>query len=113
MILVTHFACCHQYKGYWRSCPLGWSYFTVMPGLNLRAGGAHAPEFTDSGKVIDATMDLWCGNTLIDSWSGSSTSRLILSGTHNVVSGQKYTLTVSGNINGVTFDGPSISKTCP
>ena len=46
MILVTHFACCHQYKGYWRSCPLGWSYFTVMPGLNLRAGGAHAPEFT-------------------------------------------------------------------
>ena len=47
MILVTHFACCHQYKGYWRSCPLGWSYFTVMPGLNLRAGGAHAPEFTN------------------------------------------------------------------
>lgn len=46
MILVTHFACCHQYKGYWRSCPLGWSYFTVMPGLTLRAGGAHAPEFT-------------------------------------------------------------------
>lgn len=46
MILVTHFACCHQYKGYWRSCPLGWSYFTVMLGLNLRAGGAHAPEFT-------------------------------------------------------------------
>ena len=46
MILVTHFACCHQYKGYWRSCPLGWSYFTVMPGLNLRAGGAYAPEFT-------------------------------------------------------------------
>ena len=32
--------------GDWRSCPLGWSYFTVMPGLNLRAGGAHAPEFT-------------------------------------------------------------------
>ena len=44
--LVTHFACCHQYKGYWCSCPLGWSYFTVMPGLNLRAGGAHASEFT-------------------------------------------------------------------
>lgn len=52
MILVTHFACCHQYKGYWRSCPLGWSYFTVMPGLNLRAGGAHAPEFT-FGKITD------------------------------------------------------------
>ena len=51
MILVTHFACCHQYKGYWRSCPLGWSYFTVMPGLNLRAGGAHAPEFTFSAYL--------------------------------------------------------------
>lgn len=53
MILVTHFACCHQYKGYWRSCPLGWSYFTVMPGLNLRAGGAHAPEFTLPQREID------------------------------------------------------------
>lgn len=52
MILVTHFACCHQYKGYWRSCPLGWSYFTVMPGLNLRAGGAYAPEFTDEACEI-------------------------------------------------------------
>lgn len=52
MILVTHFACCHQYKGYWRSCPLGWSYFTVMPGLNLRAGGAHAPEFTIDAMQI-------------------------------------------------------------
>ena len=51
MILVTHFACCHQYKGYWRSCPLGWSYFTVMPGLNLRAGGAYAPEFTADGNA--------------------------------------------------------------
>ena len=54
MILVTHFACCHQYKGYWRSCPLGWSYFTVMPGLNLRAGGAHAPEFTFMESVTAA-----------------------------------------------------------
>ena len=51
MILVTHFACCHQYKGYWPSCPLGWSYFTVMPGLNLRAGGAHAPEFTPAQSL--------------------------------------------------------------
>ena len=55
MILVTHFACCHQYKGYWRSCPLGWSYFTVMPGLNLRAGGAHAPEFTRTLYDLDGT----------------------------------------------------------
>ena len=51
MILVTHFACCHQHKGYWRSCPLVWSYFTVMPGRNLRADGAHAPEFTDNWNV--------------------------------------------------------------
>lgn len=86
----------------------------VVPTLTFSGSTATCEVvITDSGKVIDAAMDLWCGNTLIDSWSGSSTSRLILSGTHNVVSGQKYTLTVSGNINGVTFDGPSISKTCP
>ena len=61
MILVTHFACCHQYKGYWRSCPLGWSYFTVMPGLNLRAGGAHAPEFTTTAFAFsrDAFLLSW------------------------------------------------------
>lgn len=58
MILVTHFACCHQYKGYWRSCPLGWSYFTVMPGLNLRAGGAHAPEFTGVKPMYVSTSEI-------------------------------------------------------
>ena len=63
MILVTHFACCHQYKGYWRSCPLGWSYFTVMPGLNLRAGGAHAPEFTPleyADIVLNGGIEEYC-----------------------------------------------------
>ena len=61
MILVTHFACCHQYKGYWRSCPLGWSYFTVMPGLNLRAGGAHAPEFTIRRTMKELMCAPACG----------------------------------------------------
>lgn len=77
MTLVTHFACCHQYKGYWRSCPLGWSYFTVMPGLNLRASGAHAPEFTFSvvyhfGSLLGVSHDTAC----YYHYKGSDLSRL-------------------------------------
>lgn len=63
--------------------------------------------------TIDATMELWYGSTLVDSWSGSSNSRLTLTGTHRVVSGRTYTLTVSGTINGAAFTGTPVSKTCP
>lgn len=67
----------------------------------------------DSGKAIDATMELWYGSTLVDSWSGAATSRLTLTGTHSVVSGRTYTLTVSGTVGGIAFTGTPISKTCP
>ena len=67
----------------------------------------------DSGQRIDATMELWCGRTLVDSWSGTATSLLTLSGTCIVESGHTYTLMVSGTIDGVPFTGTPISKTCP
>lgn len=67
----------------------------------------------DSGQRIDATMELWCGRTLVDSWSGSATSLLTLTGTCNVESGSTYTLKISGTIGGVSFTGTPVSKTCP
>lgn len=67
----------------------------------------------ESEKQIHATMRLWNGNTLVDSWSDSATSRLILSDTITLVSGKNYTLTVSGTIDGVHFTGTPVSKTCP
>ena len=52
MILVTHFAYCHQYKGYWRSCPLGWSYFTVMPEFAKSAGATEDLKAADPMKWV-------------------------------------------------------------
>lgn len=86
----------------------------VVPTLTFSGTTANCEAIvTDSGKVIDATMELWCGSTLVDSWSGTATSRLALTGTRSVVSGRTYTLTVSGTVNGVAFTGTPISKTCP
>ncbi|MDO4812839.1 MAG: hypothetical protein Q3995_04890 [Eubacteriales bacterium] len=86
----------------------------VRPTLSF-SGTKATCEVTvvDSGKSIDATMELWCGSTLVDSWSGSSSSLLTLTGDHDVVSGCTYTLTVSGTVNGVAFTGTPVSKTCP
>ena len=63
--------------------------------------------------TIDATMELWYGGTLIDSWSDTGSNRLTLTGSHSVVSGQTYTLTVNGTVDGIAFNEASISKTCP
>ena len=78
------------------------------------------PTLTFSGTTtilgsgtINATMELWYGSTLVDSWSGTATSRLTLTGTHSVVSGRTYTLTVSGTAGGIAFTGTPVSKTCP
>lgn len=57
-------------------------------------------------------MDLWYVNRLIDSWSGTATSVLYLSGSTQVVNGRTYTLTVTGTIGGVAFDAESVSGAC-
>lgn len=70
-------------------------------------------SIVEIGKEIDASLELWCGSTLVDSWSGSATSQLVITGTHSVVSGQTYTLKVNGTINEVAFSSAPITKTCP
>lgn len=64
-----------------------------------------------AGKTIAATLTLTQGSTVIDSWSGTGTGYLILSGNANVSSGVTYTLTVSGTIDGVAFTPASINFT--
>ena len=68
---------------------------------------------TTISGTIDATMELWYGSTLVDSWSDSDSTCLTLAGTHSVVSGRTYTLTVSGTAGGIAFTGTPVSKTCP
>lgn len=86
----------------------------VVPTLTFSGTSANCEAIiTDSGKEINAIMKLWRGSSLVDSWSGSSSSLLTLTGDHDVVSGCTYTLTVSGTVNGVAFTGTPVSKTCP
>ena len=65
---------------------------------------------TQRGKQITATMELWHGTTLVDSWSGTGTTSLTLNKTHNgCISGWTYTLKINGTIGGVAF--PEITET--
>lgn len=65
------------------------------------------------GKQITATMELWHGTTLVDSWSGSGTNSLTLNETHSgCVSGWTYTLKINGTIGGVAFPEITETATC-
>jgi len=67
----------------------------------------------DFGKYIDADLELWDGNTIVDSWSGSGTSVVRITGSCNVASGRTYTLKVTGTIGGSTISMTPVSRTCP
>ncbi len=65
------------------------------------------------GKQISATMELWHGTTLVDSWSKSGTSPLVMNETHSgCVSGWTYTLKINGTIGGVAFSEITETATC-
>ena len=67
----------------------------------------------DEGKQVKATLELWCGTTLIDCWDASGTSYVSFRETTAVTSGKTYRLTLVGTSNGKAFTPQSITKTCP
>lgn len=84
--------------------------------LNLNYSGTTALctfTVTDTGKTIDATMELWQGNTKLATWNDSDTTQVILDETYGVTSGVSYTLKGYGTINGVSFNMTPVTKTCP
>ena len=64
-------------------------------------------------KSIDATLKLYKGNTLIASWHKTGNTSVTISGTHSVVSGNTYTLKVTGTAGGNTINITPVTKTCP
>lgn len=87
---------------------------SIIPSLSFSGTTANCKVIiAASGKNINATLQLWHGNTLIKTWSGSGSSRLVISGTCKVTSGQSYTLKVVGSINGTAFASTPITRTCP
>ena len=66
-----------------------------------------------SGSYISATLSLYCGGSLVASWSDSGYDAVNPSGSATVVSGNTYTLIVSGTAGGAPFSSPPVTKTCP
>lgn len=67
----------------------------------------------EAGKEIEATLELWEGDTLLDSWTDSGISFLSIEGHHRATSGETYTVKVYGTVNGESFTATPLSKTCP
>lgn len=67
----------------------------------------------DTGKNIDATMELWQGSTKLITWNDSKKSLVNINETYGVTSGVSYTLKGYGTINGVSFNMTPVTKTCP
>ena len=85
----------------------------AVPSLSFEGTTANcAVSITDLGGEIKATLTLWNGNRVIDSWSGEGTSILHINGSCVVVKGVSYTLRVTGTIDGVPFETSAVYGTC-
>ena len=85
----------------------------VTPSLNFTGTTAYCRvSITEIGKNIDANLELWNGETLVGSWSGTAASYLVITGNRSVISGQTYTLEVTGTMDGISFTGVPVTKTC-
>lgn len=66
-----------------------------------------------SSDKMSATLTLYQGSTYVDSWSGSGTGNVSVSGSCGVESGKSYKLVVTYSINGKSQPSVSTSRTCP
>lgn len=62
---------------------------------------------------VAATLTLYQGSTLVDSWSGEDTGSVFVYGQAPVRSGRTYRLVLSYSINEVSQTSVSVTKTCP
>jgi len=86
----------------------------ISPSLSFSGTTANCSvRIIEAGKQIDVNLELWNGNTLIDSWPGSGSSYVIISGSCGVDSGKTYSLKVSGTIGNSIVNETLVTKTCP
>jgi hypothetical protein len=62
---------------------------------------------------IDATLTLYQGSIVVDSWYASGKYRINISDSCTVQSGKMYTLTVEYAVNNVDMPAVSTTKRCP
>ena len=84
----------------------------AAPQLQLTFNGIQAnchAEIWGSG-YIEATMELWQGNTMLFSWSASNNLYIILDKYCDVLVDYSYTLKLNGTISGVAFPELKVTR---
>lgn len=85
----------------------------VRPSLSFSGTTATCGvTISQANADIDVTLELWCGNTFMDSWSDSGRGYVKIKETCKVTRGNTYTLIASGTINGEPFESTPVEKTC-
>lgn len=88
----------------------------ATPSASITINGTTATcrvSIAKPGKTIHATLQLWQGRTMIDSWSGNGTSYLLITGSHEVTKGKTYTVKVVCTVDGQSFYvNPATAKGC-
>lgn len=65
-----------------------------------------------SNDKISATLELWHGNTLIDSWNNSGNGFLSVKGSAQVLKGNTYKVVGKVKINNTSYSPVEIYGTC-
>lgn len=66
-----------------------------------------------SSDEVEATLTLYQGTTYVDSWSGSGTGTVSISGSCRVTSGKSYKLVLEYSVNGSAIPSVSATGVCP
>lgn len=81
--------------------------------LSFNGTTASCSALIKGNGAINATLELWQGNILVNSWSNSGTTGIVIQGSATVSHGQTYTLTVTGTVGGTTINATPVTGTCP
>lgn len=85
------------------------------PTLSFSGTTAYCYGTVTTGSAnskIEATLTLWHGSTVVDSWSESGTGSVDFGGSCTVSKGERYTLTLDATVNGSPISRKSTSGTC-
>ena len=86
------------------------------PVLNFNGTTAECSVVCKGAGTTDqvkATLTLYQGSTFVDSWSGSGTYRVPVSGSAEATSGKEYRLVLTWSINGVSQPSVTTTGRCP
>jgi len=70
-------------------------------------------QVRDAGKYIDATLELWSGNSCVMTWQETGLGAVTITETYNCTSGNSYYLKGYGTSGTQDFEVIVPPKTCP